>query len=166
VPAMETFELQSALMMPLTCIRHLKADRLIVAHPLDSRICSTLISDKHWISENILCLLSNAVKYSNVGTIDLRITTVDNSEKWCNSSQSSMNQMVHVSVEDAGIGIAKEKRNELFQPFKQAQRHAGGTGLGLFSLSKRCIIVSIILLSSILKLQNYVIISISVRFDE
>jgi K+-sensing histidine kinase KdpD len=70
----------------------------------------TILSDKHWISENILCLLSNAVKYSEVGTIDLRITIVDNSEKWCNSSQLSMNQMVHVSVEDAGIGISEEKR--------------------------------------------------------
>mmetsp|Transcript_22336 Transcript_22336/g.21576 ORF Transcript_22336/g.21576 Transcript_22336/m.21576 type:complete len:843 (-) Transcript_22336:1181-3709(-) len=137
VPAMEIFELQSALMMPLTCIRHLKADRLIIAHPLDSHMHPTILSDKHWISENILCLLSNAVKYSEVGTIDLRITIVDNSEKWCNSSQLSMNQMVHVSVEDAGIGISEEKRNELFQPLEQAQRHAGGTGLGLFSLSKR-----------------------------
>jgi hypothetical protein len=136
-PALETFELQSALMMPLTCMRHLKQDRLIVVHPLASHICSNLISDKHWISENVLCLLSNAVKYSNDGTVDLRITVVNNSTKWCNSRQSSMEQMVHVSVEDTGIGISEEKRNELFQPFKQAQRHAGGTGLGLFSLSKR-----------------------------
>eukprot|EP00596_Hydrurales_sp_CCMP1899_P000104 CAMPEP_0119052826 /NCGR_PEP_ID=MMETSP1177-20130426/73990_1 /TAXON_ID=2985 /ORGANISM="Ochromonas sp, Strain CCMP1899" /LENGTH=518 /DNA_ID=CAMNT_0007032513 /DNA_START=1257 /DNA_END=2813 /DNA_ORIENTATION=- len=136
-PAMETFELQSALMMPLTCMRHLMKDRLIVVHPLASHMCSNLISDKHWISENVLCLLSNAVKYSNDGTVDLRITIVNNSTKWCNSRQSSMEQMVHVSVEDTGIGISEEKRNELFQPFKQAQRHAGGTGLGLFSLSKR-----------------------------
>jgi hypothetical protein len=136
-PAMETFELQSALMMPLTCMRHLKQDRLIVVHPLATHICSNIISDKHWISENVLCLLSNAVKYSNDGTVDLRITIVNNSTKWCNSQQSSMEQMVHVRVEDTGIGISEEKRNELFQPFKQAQRHAGGTGLGLFSLSKR-----------------------------
>ena len=36
-----------------------------------------------------------------------------------------------------GIGISSEKRNELFSPFKQVQRYAGGTGLGLFSLAKR-----------------------------
>jgi signal transduction histidine kinase len=101
-PAMETFELQSALMMPLTCMRHLMKDRLIVVHPLASHMCSNLISDKHWISENVLCLLSNAVKYSNDGTVDLRITIVNNSTKWCNSRQSSMVQMVHVSVEDTG----------------------------------------------------------------
>ena len=42
-----------------------------------------------------------------------------------------------VSVEDNGIGISEEGKQQLFQPFKQAQRSAGGTGLGLFSLSKR-----------------------------
>jgi len=41
-----------------------------------------------------------------------------------------------VTVEDEGIGIELDKRTELFQPFKQAQRLTGGTGLGLYSLSK------------------------------
>ena len=42
-----------------------------------------------------------------------------------------------VEVEDKGIGIAEDKLESLFMPFKQAQRFAGGTGLGLFSLAKR-----------------------------
>jgi CheY-like chemotaxis protein len=46
-------------------------------------------------------------------------------------------QMVLITVEDNGIGIAVEARLNLFQPFKQAQRMAGGTGLGLYSLAKR-----------------------------
>jgi two-component system capsular synthesis sensor histidine kinase RcsC len=44
---------------------------------------------------------------------------------------------IRVSIEDTGIGLTEETRAALFQPFKQAQRFAGGTGLGLFSLSKR-----------------------------
>jgi signal transduction histidine kinase/DNA-binding NarL/FixJ family response regulator len=40
-------------------------------------------------------------------------------------------------VEDSGIGIPDDKKKELFRPFKQAQRRAGGTGLGLYSLAKR-----------------------------
>jgi two-component system sensor histidine kinase/response regulator len=120
-------------MMQLTCMRHLKADRLIVVHPYDMNISSQLITDKHWLSENVLCLLSNAVKYSDDGPIDLRITiiNVDITDKM------PLSHMVHVSVEDSGIGISEDKRNALFQPFMQAQRHAGGTGLGLFSLLKR-----------------------------
>jgi CheY-like chemotaxis protein len=46
-------------------------------------------------------------------------------------------RMVLVTVEDTGIGISDENKQHLFKPFKQAQRSAGGTGLGLFSLSKR-----------------------------
>ena len=40
-------------------------------------------------------------------------------------------------IEDHGVGVPEELRETLFQPFRQAQRHAGGTGLGLYSLFKR-----------------------------
>jgi CheY-like chemotaxis protein len=40
-------------------------------------------------------------------------------------------------VEDEGIGIPDHRMNQLFAPFNQTQRLAGGTGLGLFSLAKR-----------------------------
>jgi CheY-like chemotaxis protein len=53
------------------------------------------------------------------------------------SKPSETKLMVLITVEDTGIGIAEEARKNLFQPFKQAQRMAGGTGLGLYSLSKR-----------------------------
>ena len=40
-------------------------------------------------------------------------------------------------VQDTGIGLSEEAMKNLFNPFKQAQRLAGGTGLGLYSLAKR-----------------------------
>ena len=49
----------------------------------------------------------------------------------------NMKRMILVTVEDNGIGITESARRSLFHPFKQAQRMAGGTGLGLYSLSKR-----------------------------
>ena len=186
VPVMETFELASTLAMSVNCMNHVQSARTIVVHPPDSEICPYIISDKHWLSENALCLLSNAIKYSDDGVVDLRIVlttepvsrpsilqreysiSVDSSlksNKWgpdtpmkplvANSSSTAastfhssqsleismrdmqIRQMVLVSVEDTGIGIAEEARKNLFQPFKQAQRMAGGTGLGLYSLSKR-----------------------------
>jgi CheY-like chemotaxis protein len=45
--------------------------------------------------------------------------------------------MVMVEVIDDGIGISEEMQQTLFKPFKQAMRRAGGTGLGIYSLSKR-----------------------------
>jgi signal transduction histidine kinase len=85
---------------------------------------SFLISDKHWVEENLLCLLSNAVKYSNHGVI--RVTVKLESDQ------------VKITVEDNGIGISQEAKLLLFKQFSSAQRMAvGSTGLGLYSLSKR-----------------------------
>ena len=44
---------------------------------------------------------------------------------------------VRVTIEDHGVGIPGSQRTVLFQPFRQAQRMTGGTGLGLFSMLKR-----------------------------
>ena len=192
VPALGTFEIQSAVAMSVNCMNHLQAARTIAVHPLDGNICSHVISDKHWLSENVLCLLSNALKYSDDGVVDLRMRLINipspngvrrtsqlshmeepvEEEKAIDSSsmrfddvasQRSSNagghseisvcsnvdrsasaicgakrrRMILVSVEDAGIGITEEARKNLFQSFQQAQRMAGGTGLGLYSLSKR-----------------------------
>lgn len=144
VPAMGTFEVSNALKMPLTCMRNLQPDRLIVVHSLDADICSHIISDKHWLSENVLCLLSNAIKYSDNGIVDLRINLDNKCDP--NTGKPSLNPMVLVSVEDSGIGILEDERNDLFQPFTKVSRHSGGTGLGLYSLSKRCLIVAIIVI--------------------
>ena len=198
IPMMETFDLESAVAISVTCIHHVQSTRIITVHPIDSSICSNLISDKHWLSENVLCLLSNALKYSDDGAVDLRISLIDaptrgspplltdslglmavsKNKGKCKkvevsrrlasvvelrqplshvdskagqrslthltsidteSLESSFEtkSMILVSVEDTGIGIAEEARQNLFQSFKQAQRMAGGTGLGLYSLSKR-----------------------------
>ena len=189
VPMMETFELASALAVSVTCMHHVQSTRTITVHSIDSRICSHLISDKHWLSENVLCLLSNALKYSDDGAVDLRISLINASTKddpsslinssretrICEDKEKNKNgkedtrvasivfdkvntsildhsesieaestagsietrSMVLVTVEDTGIGIAKEARANLFKSFKQVQRMAGGTGLGLYSLSKR-----------------------------
>jgi hypothetical protein len=46
--------------------------------------------------------------------------------------------MVRITVEDSGIGIPIESRQQLFKQFSQVQRMTvGGSGLGLYSLSKR-----------------------------
>jgi two-component system, sensor histidine kinase len=48
-----------------------------------------------------------------------------------------MKRLVLIEVEDSGIGVPADRRDMLFKMFGQAQRRAGGTGLGLFSLHKR-----------------------------
>ena len=90
--------------------------------------------------ENLLCLLSNAVKYSDKGaTIEVSTELKDkiNSIEQSADKEDDTQQNLTIMVADTGIGISNEKQMELFKPFKQAQRLAGGTGLGLFAMSKR-----------------------------
>jgi signal transduction histidine kinase len=150
VPAMETFNIIAALSIPVNVIKHVQSLINIVVNPLPANLCENLISDKHWFSENVLCLLSNAVKYSNGGTVTVSIEVLDglsvkddefegdlDRTRRNSFSVKSPVKSIRVNIEDTGIGLSKEARENLFQPFKQAQRLAGGTGLGLFSLSKR-----------------------------
>lgn len=153
-----SFCLKEALELPHNCMKDLH-DSQVMIEPFDISpdICLHIITDKQWLQENVLCLLSNACKYSNHGsvTVQLRLANYTELELSSNSSgepfnrliapeslekdqiQSDCQQLLVVEVEDHGIGISAEVQPLLFHPFKQAQRLAGGTGLGLYSLAKR-----------------------------
>ncbi len=69
----------------------------------------------------VLNLLSNAFKYSEAGTIDLTIKSVDDT--------------VRVSVKDTGVGIPESEIDKIFERFHRVQNVKGrtqeGTGIGL-----------------------------------
>lgn len=214
VPKCETIDLAEALMMPLQCMTNIQQKIKISLLPYaDKDICSHIITDKQWLQENVLCLLSNAVKYSAGGEVMIKVSRLSRTEgeklsesvnrlsptdkvcgtvegevivadrdEWGNfiplyrrvssgwlkgSTASTTPQAKYISkvvpvvnnneveiiegfsidnpsdeelmfeVIDAGIGISEEAMKTLFNPFKQTQRLAGGTGLGLYSLAKR-----------------------------
>eukprot|EP00981_Chlorochromonas_danica_P007891 scaffold1899_cov178-Ochromonas_danica.AAC.1 len=170
MPKYETVELMEALQLPMNCMKDVENGVAISLESLPTDICSHIITDKQWLQENILCLLSNAVKYSCGGEVRLSVSVTSTIPEGCaqckadgncntvasrdynaytwaalslsRSSKSSRNLPVNTSyllieVEDNGIGLSEEAMTALFSPFKQAQRLAGGTGLGLFSLAKR-----------------------------
>ena len=56
--------------------RHAKNPSEITVHPWPESMCMDIISDKHWLTENIICLLSNTVKYSNGGVVKILIEHV------------------------------------------------------------------------------------------
>ncbi len=80
-----------------------------------------IYSDNNKIKQIIKNLLSNSVKFVNKGYIKLSVKDEDKN--------------IMISVEDNGVGIAKEKLEHIFDRFKQADssttRKYGGTGLGL-----------------------------------
>ena len=75
VPANGTFEFANTLSMAYRCVRStMPTGRHLIIHPLPADLCPMLISDSHWLLENLLCLTSNAIKYSDSGDIDLIVT--------------------------------------------------------------------------------------------
>jgi signal transduction histidine kinase/CheY-like chemotaxis protein len=78
-------------------------------------------------------LISNAVKFTDRGTVAVSVRRV---------GESAAQHQLHFEVRDTGIGIAPEAQARLFQAFSQADasttRLYGGTGLGL-AICKRIV---------------------------
>jgi signal transduction histidine kinase len=72
----------------------------------------------------ISAIMSNAIKFTERGSIEI----------CCNENQ--VNDQLVISVKDTGIGIANDKLEQIFHPFRQADesfsRRFGGNGIGLF----------------------------------
>lgn len=92
----------------------------------DDRLPLNVIGDPLRLSQIINNLVSNALKFTNSGsvTIDLKL-----------NSQVGKNFLIDFSVIDTGIGIDAESLESIFETFTQASsetsRKFGGTGLGL-----------------------------------
>jgi PAS domain S-box-containing protein len=92
-----------------------------------------LIGDITRLRQVLVNLISNAVKFTKTGSIEITATA--------NEYQPEQNQfLVQFSVRDTGIGIPPERMDRLFKTFSQVDastsRQYGGTGLGL-AISKR-----------------------------
>ncbi len=85
-----------------------------------------LMGDPNRFRQILVNLAGNAIKFTDRGEVAVEIIV---------ESQKQQQAMIQVSVSDTGIGIPKEKRTLIFQPFTQADgsttRRFGGTGLGL-----------------------------------
>lgn len=85
--------------------------------------------DLYTISQILVNLLNNAIKYTNSGEISLKVYRQDK-EKIC------------VDVSDTGIGMSEEYMRKLFTPFSQEEqgykRKFEGNGLGLALVKKYC----------------------------
>lgn len=88
-------------------------------------------TDKEKLYQVILNLLTNAVKFTQEGTIFIQ-STVDEGE-------------TKISVSDTGVGIPPQKLELIFEPYRQLDmdetRPYAGTGLGLAVASEFCILL-------------------------
>ena len=108
-----------------------KKEKNTLTVKLDKNITSFCI-DSTRLKQILFNLLSNACKFTRNGTIEIKVYTEKQNDKtW-----------MYFCISDTGIGIAKDKLIQLFEPFSQADitttRLYGGTGLGL-TISKHYI---------------------------
>lgn len=88
---------------------------------IDPQFPALVLGDPTRVRQIVSNLLSNALKFTRFGRVDVRLSTFEDG--------------VRIEVCDTGIGIAQDAQVKIFQPFTQAgagiTRQFGGTGLGL-----------------------------------
>ena len=99
---------------------------------VDPRIPQNLIGDPTRLSQVIINLVSNAVKFTDAkGKIGVYAEYLN---------QDNDDITFKISVSDSGIGLSKEQQSKIFEAYGQADasttRKSGGTGLGLTISSK------------------------------
>jgi hypothetical protein len=99
---------------------------LLCASSTDPALPAALLGDPIRIRQVLLNLVSNAIKFTEVGIVEIAIR--------CVSRTDSM-ATIECTVRDTGVGISPEQIGRLFQNFAQGDesinRKFGGTGLGL-----------------------------------
>ena len=106
---------------------------LALAFEIAPNVSNDLIGDPTRLRQVLLNLLGNAVKFTEAGSVSLRVEPDGN---------FTLPTVLRFIVSDTGIGIAQDKLTYVFERFTQADssttRRFGGSGLGL-TISKRLV---------------------------
>jgi signal transduction histidine kinase len=104
-------------------------NRLIVERPVD---LGRMRSDMTKVRQVVFNLLSNALKFTEDGTVRLDVRARDGAD----------DAPIEFTITDTGIGMTDEQLGRLFRPYSQADastsRRYGGTGLGLAIVKQFC----------------------------
>ncbi len=91
-----------------------------------SNLPAEVIGDSIRLNQILSNLLSNALKFTQEGSIHVGIKELERTDKEIK---------IEFAIKDTGLGIPKDKQTVIFESFTQASadttRHYGGTGLGL-----------------------------------
>jgi PAS domain S-box-containing protein len=108
-----------------------QAKSLKLTREIPASFPDPLLGDAFHLRQILLNFLGNACKFSEHGTITVRVIALE---------QNDDSVLARIEVEDQGIGISPEQQTKLFQAFTQVDdsmtRKYGGSGLGLI-ISKR-----------------------------
>ena len=101
---------------------------------IDPELPSELYGDNMRINEIMMNLLTNAVKYTEKGSVTLVVKAKERRD------DPEKSVLMHVEVKDTGIGIKKEDMEKLFESYErldvERNRNIEGTGLGISVTTK------------------------------
>jgi len=121
------FDLRKSLEATLrTFSQRASEKRLELRHDIDQQVPAMVSGDAARLRQVLVNLLGNAIKFTSVGEVALRVSVDQLLADTC---------LLHFTVSDTGLGIAADAQKLIFEPFIQADRSTtrtyGGTGLGL-----------------------------------
>jgi PAS domain S-box-containing protein len=124
------FCLADVIVEPLEILARPAAEKKIdLSYSMDPALSPVVIGDRLRLKQVLLNLVSNAVKFTERGSVSIGV-------------EAKEGYLVCLHIRDSGIGMSEEVKSKLFLPFMQADssvtRKYGGTGLGL-AISKRLI---------------------------
>ncbi|WP_298735365.1 ATP-binding protein [uncultured Chitinophaga sp.] len=122
-----SFSLRSTLHSLQTMFQHKTAEKhLGLSVQIEEHIPDLLYGDVLRLTQVLVNLTNNAIKFTNTGSVSIRINQLPATDN---------NVLLQFIVKDTGIGISPDKLPYIFDRFNQAEanttRKYGGTGLGL-----------------------------------
>ena len=117
----------------LVTLHSLKAEQqgVMLRCQIDDNIPDMLRGDPTRIRQILVNLVSNALKFTREGEVNIHVSALTRSENCID---------IKIEVKDTGIGIPRHAQSSLFKAFTQADgsttRKYGGTGLGLAIVSQ------------------------------
>ena len=123
----ELFNLKKKVENVVSALNNSALDNNIIMHyEYENGLPENYIADNLKISQILINLIGNAIKFTKDGDIWVRVYKIN---------QEGDSYTILFEIEDNGIGISKEKQENMFESFSQGSiqinRKYGGTGLGL-----------------------------------
>lgn len=129
------FEIQPLLLRVIQVMNHKAEEKgITLTNSLnDPGLQEVLIGDPYRINQVLLNLVSNAIKFTPRGSVDLTCRLI---------KEDAAKQTIEIAVTDTGVGMDQSFKEKLFDNFSQEDtsvtRKHGGTGLGM-SITKKLV---------------------------
>jgi two-component system, sensor histidine kinase and response regulator len=121
------WEIVQEVVQELAPLAQHKSVELTASQAIDHPGLITVLGDCQEIRRMITNLLGNALKFTDIGNVQLKLGFSPASS----DEIAAINGWVTIDVQDTGLGIAADEQRMIFERFRTGQHRQAGSGLGL-----------------------------------